>query len=208
MQLKQIAAWGRPNAASGPGCGDFYAQNFTLDGLPTNTIDEFGNVSFFSGVFSDAVPGTPDNIVFADSVGGGRATLMGANTYTGTTTIDAGATLIMGAGGSITNASTLTNSGTLRVDAGGAVTVAEIANNATGTITNFGAVAAALNNAGIVNNEFAAPTLAADAKALATPAGDGVWTGDVLSNTGSIFNSGTWTGNVLSNAGAISNSGT
>ena len=106
-------------------------------------IDEFGNNSIFSGVFSDAAPGTPGNLVIADSVVGGSVTFTGANTYTGTTTIDAGATLIMGAGGSITNASTLTNSGTLRVDAGGAVTVAEIANNATGTITNFGAVAAA-----------------------------------------------------------------
>ncbi len=187
--------------------GATYAQNFTLDGSLTNTIDEFGNNSTFSGVFSDAVAGTPGNIVFADSVGGGSATLTGANTYTGTTTIDAGATLIMGAGGSITNASTLTNSGTLQVDAGGAVTVAEIANNATGTITNFGAVAAALNNAGIVNNEVAAPAVAADAKALAAAAGDGVWIGDVLSNTGTIFNSGTWTGDVASNAGGIFNSG-
>ena len=181
--------------------GATYAQNFTLDGSQTNTIDEFGNNSIFSGVFSDAAPGTPGNIIIADSIGGGSATFTGANTYTGTTTIDAGATLIMGAGGSITNASTLTNSGTLRVDAGGAVTVAEITNNATGTITNFGAVAAALNNAGIVNNEIAAP-------AVAAAAGGGVWTGDVLTNTGTIFNSGTWTGNVASNAGGISNSGT
>ncbi len=35
--------------------GATYAQNFTLDGSLTNTIDEFGNNSTFSGVFSDAV---------------------------------------------------------------------------------------------------------------------------------------------------------
>lgn len=176
--------------------GATYAQNFTLDGSTTNTIDEFGNNSIFTGVFSDAAPGTPGNIVIADSVGGGSATFLGANTYTGTTTIDAAATLIIGGGGSITNASTLTNSGLLRVDAGGAVTVAEIANNATGTITNFGAVAAALNNAGIVNNGGV------------DTGGAGAWTGAVLSNTGNIFNQGTWTGDVISNAGGISNSGT
>jgi hypothetical protein len=175
--------------------GATYAQNFTLDGSPTNTIDEFGNASFFSGVFSDAVPGTPGNIIIADSVGGGSATFLGASTYTGTTTIDTGATLVIGGGGSITNASTLTNSGVLRVDAGGAVTVADIVNNATGTITNFGSVAAALNNAGTVNNGGV------------DTVGAGTWTGAVQSNTGAIFNRGTWTGDVASNAGGISNSG-
>ncbi len=179
--------------------GATYAQNFTLDDSTTNTIDEFGVNSIFSGVFSDAAGGAPGNIIIGDSAGGGSATFMGASTYTGTTTIDAGATLIIGAGGSITNASTLTNSGFLDVDPTGRVTVAEITNNATGTIDNFGAVAAALNNAGTVNNGGGSPAFA--------PAGSGTWTGDVLSNTGTVFNSGTWTGDVISNMGGLSNSG-
>jgi hypothetical protein len=176
--------------------GATYTQSFTLDGSTTNTIDEFGNSSIFSGVFSDAAPGTPGNIVIANSGVGGSVTFRGANTYTGTTTIDAGATLIIGGGGSINNASTLTNSGVLRVDAGGAVTVAEIANNATGSIANFGSVVAALNNAGTVTNGGG------------DVVGGGAWTGNVLSNTGTIFNRGTWAGDIVSNAGGISNSGT
>jgi hypothetical protein len=52
--------------------GAAYAQNFTLDGSLTNTIDEFGNFSTFAGVFSDATPGVPGNIVIATALPAGR----------------------------------------------------------------------------------------------------------------------------------------
>ncbi|WP_174512998.1 autotransporter domain-containing protein [Methylocella tundrae] len=182
-----------------------YAQNFTLNNSATNTIDEAGNVSTFTGVFSDAAPGTPGNLIIANSGAGGSATFTGVNTYTGTTTINAGATLIIGPGGSIDNLSTITNSGVLDVAAGGAITVAGITNNTTGVITNFGAITDALDNSGVVIN---AAAYNADVNNFATGAivNSGVWTGDLLSNTGSIINSGTWnSANFSNNAGGVVN---
>jgi autotransporter-associated beta strand protein len=73
-----------------------YPQNFTLDGSATNTIDQFGNNSTFSGVFSNAVLGTPGNLIIANSGTGGSVTFTTAGTYTGATTIASGATLYLG----------------------------------------------------------------------------------------------------------------
>jgi hypothetical protein len=175
-----------------------YAQNFTLDGSSTNTIDQFGNASTFSGVFSDAVAGTPGNIVIANSSVGGSVTFTGANTYTGTTTIDQGATLIIGAGGSITNASTLLNSGTLRVEESGALTLGGITNNATGSIFNNGTITDALDNSGLVLNNA---IYNADVTNAATGiiASSGTWTGSVLSNSGIILNAGVWNAATFTN---------
>ena len=72
-----------------------YPQNFTLDGSATNTIDQFGNTSTFSGVFSNAVPGTPGNLTIANSGSGGSVTFTAAQTYTGTTTVATGTTLTL-----------------------------------------------------------------------------------------------------------------
>ena len=78
--------------------GATYAQDFTLDGSGTNTIDQFGNNSTFSGVFSDATPGTPGAVIIANSGAGGSVIFTGINTYSGGTTISAG-TLQLGDGG-------------------------------------------------------------------------------------------------------------
>lgn len=176
-----------------------YAQNFTLDGSTTNTIDQFGNASTFSGAFTDAVAGTPGNIVIANSSSGGSVTFTGASTYTGTTTIDQGATLIIGAGGSIVNSSTLFNSGVLRVDALGALTVGGITNNFTGFILNNGTITDALDNSGIVFNNAA---YNADVSNAATGmiANSGTWTGSLLSNSGVVLNTGTWNAATFTNS--------
>jgi autotransporter-associated beta strand protein len=168
-----------------------FDQNFTLDGATTNTIDQFGNASTFSGIFADAVAGTPGNIVITNSGAGGSVTFSGANTYTGTTTIDQGATLIIGAGGSITNASTLFNSGGLQVDALGALTVGGITNHSTGAILNNGTITDALDNSGLVLNNA---VYNADVNNFSTGiiTNTGTWTGSLLSNSGSVLNSGTW----------------
>lgn len=182
-----------------------YGQNFTLNNSTTNTIDEFGNASTFIGVFSDAVTGTPGNLIITNSGGGGSVTFTGVNTYTGSTTINPGATLIIGPGGSIDNQSTITNSGLLDVAAGGAITVAGVTNSTTGVITNFGAITDTLNNSGVVIN---AAVYNADVNNFATGSivNSGVWTGDLLSNTGSIINSGTWnSANFSNNAGGVVN---
>lgn len=72
-----------------------YAQNFTVDASGTNTIDQRGNAATFSGVFSDAVPGSPGSLVIANSGPSGSITLTGASTYTGPTTVEPGATLVV-----------------------------------------------------------------------------------------------------------------
>ncbi|GAA0564333.1 hypothetical protein GCM10008942_10860 [Rhizomicrobium electricum] len=82
---------------------------FTVEAVAGNTIDAYGNSGVFSGVLSG-----PGGLVIKDSVGGGLVTFKGANAYSGGTTIDAGATLLIGGGGttgSITG--NVTNNGTL-----------------------------------------------------------------------------------------------
>ncbi|MDB5740674.1 MAG: hypothetical protein JWP16_1714, partial [Alphaproteobacteria bacterium] len=93
--------------------GQTYSQNFTLDTSSTNTIDQTGNAATFSGIFSDAVISTPTpgNIVIANTGTGGAITFTGVNTYTGTTTINAGATLALSGTGSIATSSSVSDGG-------------------------------------------------------------------------------------------------
>jgi autotransporter-associated beta strand protein len=102
--------------------GQTSAQNFTLGASGTNRIDQRGNSATFSGVLSDAVPGTPGSVSIANSESGGRIVFSGVNSYTGTTLIDAGATLAVD--GSIV--SPVTVNGTLRGTGliGGSTTIA------------------------------------------------------------------------------------
>ncbi len=92
-----------------------YGDNFTLDGSSTNTIDQYGNSSTFNGVFSDAVSGTPGNLTIANSGQGGSVTLSWMNTYTGTTTIEQGATLSLYNQGRINQSSLVTVDGTFDI---------------------------------------------------------------------------------------------
>ena len=105
--------------------GQTYNQNFTLSGAGTNTIDQAGKTATFSGVFSDAVAGTPGSITIANSGSGGAIAFTGVNTYTGMTTIGSGATLDL-LGGSLASPVSVDGGGTLRGSGsiGGAVSVA------------------------------------------------------------------------------------
>ena len=94
-----------------------YAFNFTLDNSGTNTIDQYGNNSIFSGVFSDASVGVPGTIIVANSGTGGSVAFSGVNTYTGTTTINAGATLALAGSGSIATSSGVIDNGTFDISA-------------------------------------------------------------------------------------------
>lgn len=89
--------------------GQTYSQNFTLENSPTNRLDQRGGSAVLSGVLSDAVPGTPGQLIIANSAVGGSITLSGANTFTGPTSVESGATLVVN--GSIV--SPLTVAGTL-----------------------------------------------------------------------------------------------
>lgn len=83
-----------PNDAS-------YLQNFTLDTSNTNIIDQYGRTSTFTGIFSNAVSGQAGKITIVPSQtqSGGEVIFSGDNTYTGLTTINAGAALQIGNGG-------------------------------------------------------------------------------------------------------------
>jgi autotransporter-associated beta strand protein len=87
-------------------------------------------------VFSDAVPGRPGNLVIANSGVGGKVIFTGANTYTGSTAINNGATLAI-------NGSMLSN---VIVNAGG--TLQGIGSYGGGTI--FGMLAPG-NSIGTIN---------------------------------------------------------
>ncbi len=116
--------------------GQAYGQNFALDGSATNRLDQRGNSALLSGVLSDASPGTPGQITIANSESGGRIILTGASTYTGPTTVEAGAMLVVN--GSIISPSTV--GGVL----GGTGTVG------TTTISNGGVLAPG-NSIGTIN---------------------------------------------------------
>jgi hypothetical protein len=175
-----------------------YPQDFTLDNSGTNTIDQFGNVSTFTGAFFDATPGVPGSIIIANSGVGGSVIFSGANTYTGATTIGPRATLIIGPGGSLTNESTISNFGSFEVAEGGAVTVAGITNQVSGAIVNNGVITDTLDNSGLVINNA---VYNADVNNFPTGSivNNGAWNGSLLSNTGFIANTGIWTAATFSN---------
>lgn len=92
-----------------------YSQNFVLDGSGTNTIDQNGNGSTFSGVFSDSGPGVHGGITITDGGVGGSVTFTGINTYTGGTTINSGAMLALRGSGSIADSSGVADNGTFDI---------------------------------------------------------------------------------------------
>ncbi len=154
------------------------------DGSIVGDVSDNGTLAFNRPdvtMFEGTVSGTGG----VAQIGPGATILTAANTYTGTTAISAGSTLIVE--GSI-DGSAITNAGSLQAAAGGTITAPSISNSAGGTITNSGAITGPLSNSGAIANNT-------------------LWTGDVLSNGGSIVSSGTWKGGVDGNGGLIVNSG-
>ena len=95
-----------------------YSQGFTINGNG-GTIDQYGFISTFSGVFSDDIGGSgPLYIINGGS--GGEVIFTGANTYSSTTTIQNGATVaingsfngpvIVNLGGTLQGTGTINNS--------------------------------------------------------------------------------------------------
>ena len=92
-----------------------YAYNFSLSNSATNTIDQFGNTSTFSGVFSDTTTSGKISIKNTGTANQGSVTFSGINTYTGTTSIASGSTLDLSGSGSIAASSGLANNGTFDI---------------------------------------------------------------------------------------------
>ncbi|KAF0103103.1 MAG: outer membrane autotransporter [Rhodospirillaceae bacterium] len=157
------------------------SRNFLVDGSATNRLDLRGNAAVLTGVLSDAVPGTPGNLIIANSGLGGSVTFAGNSTYTGITTIEAGAALSVDGliVSPVSAQGTLRGTGTIR----GATTVLGggtlAPGNSPGTLT-FGAPVVMA----------AASTLSLDIDGTATGNGAGNFSRVVVSGAGNGFTAG------------------
>ena len=177
--------------------GGTYGQNFTLDGSGTDAIDQLGNSTTFSGVFSDAVPGTSGSLTITNSGVGGSVTFTGVNTYTGLTTVDTGATLALAGAGSIASSAAVVDNGVLDISAtNGGASITSL--SGAGAVA-LGAQTLTLTNA---NDVFAG---AITGSGGVTVAGGGELLSGVNTYTGTTtINAGT--GLALVGAGSIANS--
>lgn len=78
-------------------------------------IDQNGSQTNFTGVISNQVSGTPGSITVTNTGSGGAVVFSNANTYTGTTTINNGATLALSGAGSIALSSGVIANGTFDI---------------------------------------------------------------------------------------------
>ncbi|MGH8232183.1 MAG: autotransporter-associated beta strand repeat-containing protein, partial [Steroidobacteraceae bacterium] len=119
--------------------GPVFSQDFTINST-NGTIDTAGLTSTLSGVLSG-----PGGLTFMNSGSGGRVTLSNLNTYVGSTTIDAGATVALSGNGSIASSSGVTDNGSFDIsttNAGASITTL----SGTGNVT-LGAQTLTLTNA-------------------------------------------------------------
>lgn len=94
--------------------GGTYANDFTLTGLG-GIIDTYGQSATLTGVFSDDTQGIPGSLTIQNSLTGGALGLAGVNTYTGSTTINPGASVALVGAGSIADSSKLQNDGSFDI---------------------------------------------------------------------------------------------
>jgi len=156
--------------------------------------------------FDSAISGTGG----VQQNGVGTTTLTAANTYTGTTSVNAGTLSVTGSIGSTGTPSGAINvlaGATLNVGATGAINIgtSNLTNAGTVTVAAGGSIVDDLINSGVVNN---AGTYTANVQnsspGVTTNQLGGIWIGNVTSNTGAIANMGTWTGTVT-NSGTFNN---
>jgi autotransporter-associated beta strand protein len=113
-----------------------YGQAVTLGTTPTNTLNQAGNNSTFTGVTSGTGNITLTNIdkTTGNPLTTGSVTFNGKNTYSGSTTVNQGANLTLGSKGTIASSSTLADNGTFDISAAGNATIKDLSGNGTVTL--------------------------------------------------------------------------
>lgn len=89
-------------------------NNFTVNSN-NGVIDQRGVISTFSGGISNEESNVAGSITIINSNNGGKVIFSGPNTYTGSTTIDSGATLALSGSSSLANSSGVVANGTFDV---------------------------------------------------------------------------------------------
>ena len=177
-----------------------YTQDFTVDASGTNNLDQGGLTATFSGAFSDA-NGVAGNLIIANSGSGGAIIFTGLNTYTGGTTINAGATLQVGDGGTAGSiAGNVTDNGSFILNRSDNITFAG-AVSGTGSFTQAGAGTLIVTG----TNTYTGGTTINAGATLQLGAGSttGSIAGNVTDNGSLIFNRS----NAVTFAGVVSGTG-
>lgn len=108
-------------------------QHFFIDDQ-NGWIDAAGHDATFTGAIDDTTPGTPGSLTVQNTGTGGTITLAAVNGYTGTTTVDEGATLSLSGTGSIAASSETKVDGGLDItQSSGDVSLKSL--SGTGTVT-------------------------------------------------------------------------
>jgi len=113
-----------------------YGQAVTLGTTPTNTLNQAGNASTFTGVMSGTGNITITNLdkTTGKQLTTGSVTFNGKNTYSGSTTVNSGANLTLGSKGTIASSSTLADNGTFDISGAGNTTITDLSGNGTVTL--------------------------------------------------------------------------
>ncbi|MDF3812806.1 MULTISPECIES: autotransporter-associated beta strand repeat-containing protein [Rhodopseudomonas] len=200
-----------------------FANTGTITGATTVSGGAFTTSGTLGGGLTNSATVTANG----GAVNGAIANNAGAFNVGGTVTSNnrfanaSGATLAVTGTGSYTLQGLLTNAGLLTIANGGQLnaTAGGLTNTGTVTVAQGGTLRDDLNNAGTVtNNGNYIANVAFTSGSIANTA-SGTWTGNVLSNSGSLSNSGTWTGSIVTSgtftnaaggtvSGLVTNSGT
>ena len=113
-----------------------YGQAVTLGTTPTNTLNQAGNNSTFTGVMSGSGNIAITNLdkTTGKQLTTGSVTFNGKNTYSGSTTVNQGANLTLGSKGTIASSSTLADNGTFDISGAGNTTITDLSGNGTVTL--------------------------------------------------------------------------
>ena len=127
--------------------GASYSQDFSLGNMTSNTIDQNGVHSIFSGIFSDAVAGRGGYITISNSSTGGSVTFTGRNTYSGATILADGGVLRVSEDINLgaSSAQVIFNGGTLHYYGSFETSRQHVLNSAGGTIEVAGGQTVTIN---------------------------------------------------------------